>query len=306
MAEHEDANLAERLADLIGRRPGLTTEKLVDALRADTPDAVEPLAWALSDDFRELDGGWYLRDQPLPSQGARAGRERAAVAAIECFLSECPRRTEEVRQWYGRVIAEPPARPLEELLEAHCVQGRSGWRLPTAKERGRAVSGAKPTRRDAVSGFRKLALAILRCYERPLTAEEILRLVFQPSTDAAGWLRERESALPACATPEEFQALCAPAEGATAVGCACLLLSRTTGIRRYDRDTFGLHAWPDSLHLLYYWAELESCLATARERDFDRCAAELTRLALDESVAQRVRATLPVYRRHLVAGSEAR
>jgi hypothetical protein len=319
MAEREYPSLGERLSDLIRRRPGLTTEQLIDELTAlgerladDTADAVEPLAWALSDDFREIDGGWYLRDQPLPNQSPGAGRERDAVAALECFLSEGPRRTEEVRQWYGRVVVDPPARSLDELLEEHCVKGRSGWRLPTAKERGRAVSArpraetAKPTRREAVFGFRKLALAVLQRCERPLTAEEILRAVFQPSTDGAGWLRERESALPACATPEEFQALCALPEGSTAVDCARLLLGRTSGIRRYDRDTFGLDDWADNLHLLYYWAELESCVLTAHERDFDRCAAEIANLDLDEHVAQRVRATLPVYRRHLAAGTGPR
>lgn len=292
-----DPSLVERrLYELIRRRPGMTTEELTAAL---APGAGADLApWLLADNFREADGRWYLRGRPLHEQASAGGRETAAVAALECFLSEGPRATEEVCTWYARTIVDPPAVPVDELLERHFVKTKTGWRLPTRKERRRFDQPSKSNRRRALHAFRQAAVAVLARRRRPTTAGEVLTEVF--AAGAPEWVHESEPPVPGCPTAGAFVALCGPPGAASPEECAAALLAGTPGVRRYDARTFGLVDWPDECHLVYYWNRLEASLATGRERDFLRCAATVTRLQLPDPLAQRVHATLPIYRQYLV------
>jgi hypothetical protein len=104
---------------------------------------------------------------------------------------------------------------------------------------------------------------------------------------------------------EKLVALCATSRFDVARDILSRLLRADRRFRRYDAETFGLAAWEDERHFLYYWSAIERAWRAGNASEFERLAAAVERLQLPAAQQRRVRAVMRTYWNQLLQNPSA-
>lgn len=104
---------------------------------------------------------------------------------------------------------------------------------------------------------------------------------------------------------EGLVASCAASRFDSAKDILARLLRADRRFRRYDAETFGLTAWDDEKHFIYYWSAIERAWRTGNVAGFERLAAAVERLQLPAERQRRVRAVMRTYWNQLLRSPSA-
>ncbi len=160
------------------------------------------------------------------------------------------------------------------------------WRECLGELWGVADESALPTeQRKLLERVREETFALLTRRGEPMTAAEIAENL--PTSSG------------------ELVALCATSRFDAAKDILARLLRADRRFRRYDAETFGLAAWDDEKHFIYYWSAMERAWRTGNAREFEQLAAAVERLQLPAERQRRVVAVMRTYWRQLFQGASA-